>query len=32
MVALSVVAVVLLAINLTDTPEPPGQALGQAQN
>ena len=32
MVALSVVAAVLFAINLTAPPEPPGQALGQAQN
>ena len=31
MVALSVVAAVLFAINLTAPPEPPGQALGQAQ-
>ena len=30
-VALSVVATVLLAINLTAPPEPPGQALAQAQ-
>ena len=36
-IALSLVAIVLLAINLLDTPETdrpttPGQALGQAQN
>ncbi|MDE2657988.1 MAG: hypothetical protein OSB61_11075, partial [Verrucomicrobiota bacterium] len=31
MIALSVVAAVLFAINLTAPPEPPRQALGQAQ-